>query len=288
MAPMTGIAARSGPLARGQTARCPPTARHARCSQPTAALDDRSIRYVHCSAMTILATPHPPAHPRAPASASSRPRASPAWASSELLQASEVPKGSFYHYFKSKEALRPGACSRTTSTDYLAAAGFAVLQTRAEPNGTGASCWATSSSGAATQSDASCGEQKCLVVKLGAEVADLSEAMRLTLRDGTERVIARLARLHRGALFEDGSLSAAGPCLCLIRCPWRARSIQLWLGASLLAKLHRNGAARARVDGEPALAGGLSRQRAPPAPPPPPPPRVTRAEVAHEPARRAH
>ena len=82
--------------------------------------------------------------------------------------------------------------------------------------------------------DAGAGEgSKCLVVKLSAEVSDLSEAMRLTLRDGTERVIARLAQCVADAV-EDGSLAAVEPL------PTARTLYSLWLGASLLAKLHRN------------------------------------------------
>ena len=146
----------------------------------------------------------------------------------ELLQASEVPKGSFYHYFKSKE-LFGQALLEDYFTDYLA-----QLDTLLQAPGLSGrdrllryfEQWRT------TQADDCC-EQKCLVVKLSAEVSDLSEAMRLTLRDGTERVIARLAQCAANGV-EDGSLAAAEPL------PTARTLYSLWLGASLLAKLHRN------------------------------------------------
>lgn len=146
----------------------------------------------------------------------------------ELLQASEVPKGSFYHYFKSKE-LFGQALLEDYFTDYLARLDT-LLQTPALSGRERLlryfEQWRT------TQAD-DCGEQKCLVVKLSAEVSDLSEAMRLTLRDGTERVIARLAQCVADAV-EDGSLAAVEPLST-------ARTLySLWLGANLLAKLHRN------------------------------------------------
>ena len=77
------------------------------------------------------------------------------------------------------------------------------------------------------------GLRDCLVVKLSAEVADLSEAMRITLRDGTEQVMARIANCIDAAIA-DGSLH-----------PQPAQQTagnlyQLWLGASLLTKLHHN------------------------------------------------
>lgn len=146
----------------------------------------------------------------------------------ELLQASAVPKGSFYHYFKSKE-LFGQALLEDYFTDYLAELDT-LMQTPALSGRDRLlryfEQWRT------TQAD-DCDEQKCLVVKLSAEVSDLSEAMRLTLRDGTERVIARLAQCVADAV-EDGSLAAVEPLST-------ARTLySLWLGANLLAKLHRN------------------------------------------------
>jgi TetR/AcrR family transcriptional repressor of nem operon len=146
----------------------------------------------------------------------------------ELLQASEVPKGSFYHYFKSKE-LFGQALLEDYFTDYLVQLDI-LLQA---PGLSGRDRllryfeqWRT------TQAN-DCDEQKCLVVKLSAEVSDLSEAMRLTLRDGTERVIARLAQCVADGV-EDASLAAVESL------PTARTLYSLWLGANLLAKLHRN------------------------------------------------
>ena len=71
-------------------------------------------------------------------------------------------------------------------------------------------------------------------MKLSAEVADLSETMRLTLRDGTERVVARITEC-----IEQGQVEKSLP-------EGDARQLaetlyQLWLGASLLNKLQRTG-----------------------------------------------
>jgi TetR/AcrR family transcriptional repressor of nem operon len=78
---------------------------------------------------------------------------------------------------------------------------------------------------------------KCLVVKLSAEVADLSAGMRERLRDGTARVQARLALcIAEGAA--DGSLRAdTDPAATA------AMLYQMWLGASILTKLRRDHAA---------------------------------------------
>jgi TetR/AcrR family transcriptional repressor of nem operon len=77
-------------------------------------------------------------------------------------------------------------------------------------------------------------EGKCLAVKLGAEVSDLSETMRKVLLRGTSAVIGRLARtIERG--LADGSVTIAGE-------PQETAETlyQTWLGASLLAKIARN------------------------------------------------
>jgi len=146
----------------------------------------------------------------------------------EILQAAEVPKGSFYHYFKSKE-LFGQAMLEGFFEEYLGRID-ALLATPGMSARERLLCywqqWVE------TQCEG-CDDQKCLVVKLSAEVADLSEAMRLTLRDGTGRVIDRLADCVAAGVA-DASLPALDPANT-------ARTLyQLWLGASLLAKLHRD------------------------------------------------
>lgn len=146
----------------------------------------------------------------------------------EILKEAGIPKGSFYHYFESKEQF-----GQALLEDYFQGY-FAEID-------------ALLDAGPATGRERlmrywqrwlkvqgnDCREQKCLVVKLGAEVADLSDAMRLTLRDGTNRIVARLAGLIETGIA-DGSLPALDPAAT-------AQALyQLWLGASLIGKLHRN------------------------------------------------
>ena len=84
-----------------------------------------------------------------------------------------------------------------------------------------------------TQSFLDC-QGKCLAVKLGAEVADLSEAMRSALKHGTSGIIHRLAKAIEAGIAE-GSLSVDGKPDCV------AQSLyQLWLGASVIAKITRD------------------------------------------------
>lgn len=146
----------------------------------------------------------------------------------EILQTAGVPKGSFYHYFKSKE-LYGQALIEDYFTDYLAGID-AIFQAEGE---TGRQRLLRYWQRWIDSQCAECTDQKCLVVKLSAEVADLSDSMRISLRDGTDRIIARIAAcLETGR--EDGSLPALDAVIT-------AKMLyQVWLGASLLAKLHRS------------------------------------------------
>ena len=83
--------------------------------------------------------------------------------------------------------------------------------------------------------DASQGaECNCLVVKLSAEVSDMSEAMRVALLRGTDLIIERLA----ACLIEgeaDGSLDTQADAHHTA-----VTLYELWLGAALLSKLRRD------------------------------------------------
>lgn len=148
----------------------------------------------------------------------------------EILQASGVPKGSFYHYFASKEAF---GCALLES--YVSDYGRRVNQIFAQ-DGTGRErlmrYWHAWLDGA---EDSGRGlAEDCLAVKLAAEVADLSEDMRRVLHDGVERLIARIAAMIDEARA-DGSLpdGADSPALAQVL-------YQMWLGAALMAKLSRD------------------------------------------------
>lgn len=146
----------------------------------------------------------------------------------EILTAAGVPKGSFYHYFESKEQYGE-AMLQDYFDRYLA--GIDELVGSAAASGRERLMrywhrWLESQSG-------SCMEQKCMVVKLSAEVADLSDAMRITLRDGTDQIVGRIAALIEAGV-QDGSLPPLDPF------PTAQMLYELWLGASLLGKLQRN------------------------------------------------
>ena len=146
----------------------------------------------------------------------------------EVLTAAGVPKGSFYHYFGSKDAFgeallegyfeayvadmerifrQPGKTKAAQIEDYFAA-------------------WQDN------QSFEDC-QGKCLAVKLGAEVADLSDSMRSALDRGTAAIIAGMAAAIEAGQAE-GSLPVQDDAKAL------AQSLyQLWLGASIIVKIVR-------------------------------------------------
>lgn len=146
----------------------------------------------------------------------------------EVLTAAGVPKGSFYHYFGSKEAFGE-ALLQDYFDEYLAEMDQifgSAGQGKAEQLERYFAAWMDS------QSFEDC-QGKCLAVKLGAEVADLSPAMRAALRSGTAGIIERLTRAIEGGQA-DGSLAHNGDAAAL------AQSLyQLWLGASIMVKIVR-------------------------------------------------
>jgi TetR/AcrR family transcriptional repressor of nem operon len=147
----------------------------------------------------------------------------------EILTTSGVPKGSFYHYFASKEAFGE-AMLESYFNSYLAEMDHTFGQPELSPvqkllsylNG-----WREN------QSFLDC-QGKCLAVKLGAEVADLSEAMRLALQRGTAAIVGRLASAIEAGV-DNGSLSIEDEAQQVAQ-----NLYQLWMGASLMAKIARN------------------------------------------------
>lgn len=147
----------------------------------------------------------------------------------EILATAGVPKGSFYHYFGSKDAFGEALLESYFET-YL----DEIDQTLSQPGLTMAQrllnyfrIWQD------TQSFQDC-QGKCLAVKLGVEVADLSEAMRAVLKRGTSGIIDRLASGIESGLAE-GSLAISGTPHELAQ-----NLYQLWLGASVMVKITKS------------------------------------------------
>ncbi|MBU9480689.1 TetR/AcrR family transcriptional regulator [Burkholderia multivorans] len=144
----------------------------------------------------------------------------------EILHGAGVPKGSFYHYFGSKEAFGV-ALLENYFDDYMVALdalfarpGLSVAQRLM----TYFTSWAEGQAGCMPKG-------KWLVVKLAAEVSELHEALRIVLERGTSRIIARLADVVRDGTI-DGSLKAD-----LDAQVTAATLYQLWLGTSVRANV---------------------------------------------------
>ena len=145
----------------------------------------------------------------------------------EVLQAAQVPKGSFYHYFASKDAFGEALLQDYFDT-YLA-----HMQQLFDGPGLESqkllTYWQRWTDNQTGHTDAG----KCLAVKLGAEVADLSEAMRQALERGTALIIHCLAAaLARGRAQGSLHLQQAPE-------PLATQLYALWLGASVMAKITR-------------------------------------------------
>lgn len=150
---------------------------------------------------------------------------------SELLKTADVPKGSFYHYFRSKEAFGVAMLERH----------FAAYHQRLRTH---------FNSGAGNYRDRILAYYQetlnqyrqqgiisgCLTVKLSAEVCDLSEDMRTAMDHGASNIIAILAQaLENGR--DAQSLSFDGEPLQQAQVLYA-----LWLGANLQAKISRSAA----------------------------------------------
>ena len=147
----------------------------------------------------------------------------------EIVKNCSIPKGSFYYYFESKEAfgcalLDHYICdyqdrlnvlwnNNKTAKDKILSYFSAWIHDDAMSGG-----WA----------------QNCLIVKLAAEVSDLSEDMRLIIDQGVKRLIARIAQLieegiQEGSIVIDTDADAFAELI-----------YQMWLGAALLYKLQQD------------------------------------------------
>ncbi|MGL5455911.1 MAG: TetR/AcrR family transcriptional regulator [Enterobacterales bacterium] len=148
---------------------------------------------------------------------------------SELLKTAGVPKGSFYHYFRSKEAFGVAMLERH----------FAGYHQRlAADFDTGPGNYRDRILAYYQQTLNQFCQQGiisgCLTVKLSAEVCDLSEDMRTAMDQGAGKIMTILAQA-----LEKGRDSH---CLTFAGEPLQQAQIlyALWLGANLQAKISRS------------------------------------------------
>ena len=147
----------------------------------------------------------------------------------EVLGAADVPKGSFYYWFSSKENL-----GEAMLTSYFAGYVAEMDEIFAQSNASAATRLMNYWKQWRQTQSLDDYEGRCLAVKLGAEVADLSEPMRLVLKYGTTEIVDRVERMIQAGITDD-SLTVDGDARAAARALY-----DLWLGASVMAKIHRD------------------------------------------------
>jgi TetR/AcrR family transcriptional repressor of nem operon len=145
----------------------------------------------------------------------------------EVLTNAGVPKGSFYHWFDSKDAFGE-AMMRSYFDDYFATMDGIVARTEQTSAEHLLRYWQFFHD---TQAADNC-QGGCLVVKLGSEIADLSEAIRATTKAGTAAIVDRLEKMIADGVA-DGSVSVYDTPRATAEALY-----DLWLGASMIAKIH--------------------------------------------------
>ncbi|HAT1608370.1 TetR/AcrR family transcriptional regulator [Raoultella planticola] len=148
---------------------------------------------------------------------------------SELLKIAEVPKGSFYHYFRSKEAYGVALLEH-----HYAGYIRRLVDHFAHGEGNYRDRLLAYYQHTLTQFCQQGIISGCLTVKLSAEVCDLSESMREEMNKGASQIITLLGEaLEKGR--QEGSLTFNGDAFTLSQVLY-----SLWLGANLQAKITRS------------------------------------------------
>ena len=150
---------------------------------------------------------------------------------SELLKTAEVPKGSFYHYFRSKEAFGVAMLERHFADYHLR-----LVQHFTQDAGNYRDRLLDYYQHTLTQFCQQGLISGCLTVKLSAEVCDLSEDMRAEMNKGANQIMVLLAQaLENGR--REGCLKFIGEADATAQVLY-----SLWLGANLQAKMARSSA----------------------------------------------
>ena len=155
----------------------------------------------------------------------------------QILDTAGVPKGSFYHYFASKEAFGEAIISHyfTQYKQRLDIIGSQNVSAQQKLYDYFQNWYDTQQN--------NCDHEKCLVVKLSAEVADMSEPMRKVLHAGYQQTITWLATQIKAG-WADNSV----PHLDNVAAESMAKRWYFaWLGASLVAKISQTDTPLAEV-----------------------------------------
>ncbi|QCX48303.1 TetR/AcrR family transcriptional regulator [Ralstonia pseudosolanacearum] len=147
----------------------------------------------------------------------------------EILGRAQVPKGSFYYYFDSKEDFGVALLERYFQ-DYDAGVVSLFNDTRM----TARERLLRYFTAWIDLHERSACEVTCLAVKLSGEVSDLSEPMRKVLSAGMTRMVERIAAALQAGVA-DGSLAPVAHPRGLAEGLYA-----MWVGGALLAKAHRS------------------------------------------------
>ena len=146
----------------------------------------------------------------------------------EILSQAGVPKGSFYHFFGSKEAF-----GQAIVHDYFIKYMHnmnRLLDNTVQNASERLMAYFTDFRERQSGDDFQGG---CLVVKLGPEVSDFSESMRSEMKRGVEQILDRLERTIVEGIA-DKSMVSSDPTASA------ALLYDIWLGASIIAKINRD------------------------------------------------
>lgn len=155
----------------------------------------------------------------------------------QILDTAGVPKGSFYHYFASKEAFGEAIISHyfTQYKQRLDIIGSQNVSAQQKLYDYFQNWYDTQQN--------NCDHEKCLVVKLSAEVADMSEPMRKALHAGYQQTITWLATQIKAGWADNSVPRPANISAESMAKRWYFA----WLGASLVAKISQTDTPLAEV-----------------------------------------
>ena len=156
----------------------------------------------------------------------------------EILKNCGIPKGSFYHYFESKEAFGCELVKHYVDNYQLRLNELWADKTPSTDSATQQSAYAKLINYFSLWINdplTSCGwAETCLVVKLAAEVSDLSDDMRVIMAQGAENLVNNIVELIQAGKI-DQSISIQGDAFINAQVIY-----QMWLGAALLSKLQKD------------------------------------------------
>ena len=150
---------------------------------------------------------------------------------SELLKEAGVPKGSFYHYFPSKESY---GCALLD--DFVQQYRDRLHETLAHPTLNARDRFFSYFKDWQNKQTSTSAEDRCLVVKLSAEVSDLSADMSEILQRGVTTIIAHLTETLEQGVAEGSIAPLEDPGGAATAIYYQ------WLGASLVAGLSHSDA----------------------------------------------